>query len=57
MYVLRMCIVAYGNPESDKGVTYPMSPLANPVQATPEIPGDFEAWLEWAVLNKVPLKM
>lgn len=46
-------IVAAGNRESDKGVTYRMpAPLANRFVHL-ELKHDFEDWQEWAVNNKV----
>jgi len=46
-------IVAAGNRESDKGVTYRMpAPLANRFVHL-ELKSDFEDWQEWAVNNKV----
>lgn len=54
-YVLpkNVRIVAAGNRESDKGVTYRMpTPLANRFVHL-EIRSDFEAWLDWAVNNKI----
>ena len=54
-YVLpkNVKIVAAGNRESDKGVTYRMpTPLANRFVHL-EIRADFEAWLPWAVTNKI----
>ena len=54
-YVLpkNVRIVAAGNRESDKGVTYRMpTPLANRFVHL-EIRADFEAWLDWAVTNKI----
>ena len=54
-YVLPkgVSIVAAGNRDSDKGVTYRMpAPLANRFVHL-ELKSDFEDWLEWAVTNKV----
>jgi len=54
-YVLpdNVVIVAAGNRESDKGVSYRMpSPLANRFVHM-EVRPDFEAWQQWAVNNKV----
>ena len=54
-YVLpdNVVIVAAGNRESDKGVTYRMpTPLANRFVHL-EVRPDFESWFEWAVANKV----
>ena len=49
----NVVIVAAGNRDSDKGVTYRMpSPLANRFVHL-EIRPDFEAWQQWAVNNKV----
>lgn len=49
----NVVIVAAGNRESDKGVTYRMpSPLANRFVHL-EIRPDFEAWLSWAVNNRI----
>jgi len=49
----NVVIVAAGNRESDKGVTYRMpSPLANRFVHL-EIRTDFEAWLSWAVNNRI----
>jgi hypothetical protein len=46
-------IVAAGNREADKGVTYRMpSPLANRFVHL-ELKSDYEDWLEWAVANTV----
>jgi hypothetical protein len=46
-------IVAAGNRETDKGVTYRMpAPLANRFVHL-ELKTDFEDWQEWAVLNKI----
>jgi hypothetical protein len=46
-------IVAAGNREADKGVTYRMpAPLANRFLHL-ELRTDFEDWLNWATLNKV----
>jgi hypothetical protein len=46
-------IVAAGNRETDKGVTYRMpAPLANRFVHI-ELTYDFEDWLEWAVNNKI----
>ena len=54
-YVLPkgVSIVAAGNRETDKGVTYRMpSPLANRFVHI-ELKTDYEDWLNWATLNKV----
>jgi hypothetical protein len=54
-YVLpdNVVIIAAGNRESDKGVTYRMpSPLANRFVHL-EVRPDFNSWQEWAVKNKV----
>ena len=54
-YVLpdNVVIVAAGNRESDKGVTYRMpSPLANRFVHL-EIRPDFDAWFDWAVPNGI----
>ena len=49
----NVVIVAAGNRESDKGVTYRMpSPLANRFVHL-EIRPDFDSWFEWANVNKV----
>jgi hypothetical protein len=49
----NVVIVAAGNRESDKGVTYRMpSPLANRFVHL-EMRVDHESWEEWAVLNEV----
>jgi hypothetical protein len=49
----NVVIVAAGNRESDKGVTYRMpSPLANRFVHL-EIRSDFESWQQWAVSRKV----
>jgi hypothetical protein len=46
-------IVAAGNREADKGVTYRMpSPLANRFVHV-ELKHDFEDWLQWATANRV----
>ena len=46
-------IVAAGNRESDKGVTYRMpAPLANRFVHI-ELKTDYEDWLQWATLNKI----
>ena len=46
-------IVAAGNREADKGVTYRMpSPLANRFVHI-ELKHDFEDWLNWATLNRI----
>jgi len=53
-YVLpdNVVMVAAGNRESDKGVTYRMpTPLSNRF-IHQELRVDFPSWLEWAVLNK-----
>jgi hypothetical protein len=54
-YVLPegVSIVAAGNRETDKGVTYRMpAPLANRFVHI-ELERNFDDWLEWAVMNKV----
>jgi len=54
-YVLPkgVSIVAAGNRETDKGVTYRMpAPLANRFLHI-ELRSDYEDWLQWATLNKV----
>ena len=54
-YVLpdNVVIVAAGNRESDKGVTYRMpSPLANRFVHL-EVRPDYESWFQWAVNHKV----
>ncbi len=54
-YVLpdNTVIVAAGNRESDKGVTYRMpAPLANRFVHV-EMKSDFDSWMEWAVLNGI----
>jgi len=54
-YVLpdNVVMVAAGNRESDKGVTYRMpTPLANRF-IHQEMKVDFSSWQEWAVMNKV----
>ena len=54
-YVLpdNVVIIAAGNRESDKGVTYRMpTPLANRFVHL-EMKVDFDSWLEWAVVNNV----
>jgi len=54
-YVLPkgVSIVAAGNRETDKGVTYRMpAPLANRFLHV-ELRSDYEDWLQWATLNKV----
>ncbi len=49
----NVVVVAAGNRETDKGVTYRMpSPLANRFMHL-EIRVDYESWLEWAVTNKI----
>jgi hypothetical protein len=49
----NVVIVAAGNRESDKGVTYRMpSPLANRFVHL-EVRPEFESWLEWAVNKKI----
>lgn len=49
----NVVIVAAGNRESDKGVTYRMpTPLANRFSHF-EMKVDFESWLEWAVQNNI----
>jgi hypothetical protein len=46
-------IVAAGNRETDKGITYRMpAPLANRFIHI-ELAVDFEDWLQWATLNKI----
>jgi AAA domain (dynein-related subfamily) len=46
-------VVAAGNRDGDKGVTYRMpAPLANRMIHL-EVKHDFEDWLEWAVTNKI----
>lgn len=55
MYKLpdNVVIVAAGNRESDKGVTYTMpSPLANRFVHV-EMAADAEVWINWAVKNKI----
>ena len=48
-----VAIVAAGNRETDKGVTYRMpAPLANRFLHL-ELKSDFEDWQEWALANKV----
>lgn len=48
-----VAIVAAGNRESDKGVTYRMpAPLANRFLHI-ELRTDFDDWLNWATLNKI----
>jgi MoxR-like ATPase len=54
-YVLpdNVVVIAAGNRESDKGVTYRMpTPLANRFIHI-EMRADFEAWLDWAVNNNI----
>ena len=54
-YVLpdNVVIIAAGNRESDKGVTYRMpTPLANRF-IHQEMKVDFVSWQEWAVMNKI----
>jgi len=54
-YVLpdNVVVIAAGNRESDKGVTYRMpTPLANRFIHI-EVRADFEAWLDWAANNKI----
>lgn len=54
-YVLpdNVVIVAAGNRESDKGVTFRMpSPLANRFVHL-EVRSDYDAWNEWAVKNRI----
>ena len=49
----NVMIVAAGNREADKGVTYRMpAPLANRFVHL-ELKTDYEDWLQWATLNKV----
>ena len=49
----NVVIVAAGNRESDKGVTYRMpTPLANRF-IHQEMKVDFASWQEWAVMNKI----
>lgn len=49
----NVVIVAAGNRESDKGVTYRMpSPLANRFVHL-EMAVDFDSWFEWAVSNNI----
>jgi len=49
----NVVIVAAGNRESDKGVTYRMpAPLANRFVHL-EMKVDYESWFEWAVGNKI----
>ena len=49
----NVVIVAAGNRESDKGVTYRMpSPLANRFVHL-EVRSDFDSWFQWAVNNQV----
>jgi hypothetical protein len=49
----NVVIVAAGNRESDKGVSYRMpTPLANRFVHL-EIRSDYDAWVEWAVKNRV----
>lgn len=54
-YVLpdNVVMIAAGNRESDKGVTYRMpTPLANRFMHL-EMKVDFASWLEWAALNRI----
>ena len=54
-YILpdNVVMVAAGNRESDKGVTYRMpTPLANRFIHL-EMKPDFKSWLDWAVLNQI----
>jgi len=54
-YVLpdNVVIIAAGNREADKGVTYRMpAPLANRFVHL-ELAVDFNDWFEWAVANKI----
>lgn len=54
-YVLpdNVVMIAAGNRESDKGVTYRMpTPLANRF-IHQELKNDFASWQEWAVLNNI----
>ena len=54
-YVLpdNVVIVAAGNRESDKGVTYRMpTPLANRFVHL-EVRVDFDSWFQWAVMHKI----
>ena len=47
-------IVAAGNREADKGVTYRMpAPLANRFVHL-ELKVDFDDWFSWAVKNSIP---
>ena len=49
----NVVIVAAGNRESDKGVTYRMpTPLANRFVHL-EVRADYESWLNWAVNNQI----
>lgn len=49
----NVVIVAAGNRESDKGVTYRMpTPLANRFVHL-ELKVDFDSWVDWAVVNKI----
>ena len=49
----NVVMVAAGNRESDKGVTYRMpTPLANRFVHC-EMRADFATWLEWAAVNKI----
>jgi hypothetical protein len=49
----NVVIIAAGNRESDKGVTYRMpTPLANRFVHL-ELRVDFESWLDWAVANRI----
>ena len=50
----NVLIVAAGNREADKGVTYRMSVLSfNPLFHL-ELAVDFDDWFAWAVENKIP---
>jgi len=49
----NVVVVAAGNRESDKGVTYRMaSPLANRLVHL-EVRPDFDSWFQWAVNNQI----
>jgi hypothetical protein len=49
----NVVMVAAGNRESDKGVTYRMpSPLSNRF-IHQEMKVDFQSWLDWAAMNKI----
>ncbi len=49
----NVCIIAAGNRETDKGVTYRMpAPLANRFVHF-EMRVDFDSWQEWAVTNNI----